>query len=816
MNLAWLAAVITPRDIAPHPNFIREEQLSTPGMLALLFKRDSLMFYRLMEQRPDFPSTDFPHFVPPEEVDRRFLEAVQLTIGVGSVEEGVIELQELLLGNQLHDHAWQSATTLIACLGLAELDDYDAIIRILENQLSSWQSLATLPEIDADHRLLSAFLLQQLGMRRAEAGLDGRPQSRSVLELLEAVDPATIDDFPLTQSVSWTSRRTVENMISALNDSAMSSIADMPFSAPNHTEERTVSWQDLIMAEPDQHLLLMDSTRADAYEADVKERYRDKLSGGVKGVFGATTIDEDIYAAQTAYEFTGHPAAPSRRRELAQLRLLRADATTPPAVIQDSLRLLRHSGDRSALDIALSWVTRRGPLAALSGDAKQVLSKRRQAERLRGVEVRVLQAAAQVLDTRSASDGVSAILEAIRAGMPAVFPGHWEAYSTRIEAAWLAVAALSNVAGRVDDVAREFLSAAGEQAENELIDLSLARAARELDWSMVSDTVRSAWVQWLTSTSAQRVQPNLTDVINTHLDGVKLDIAYDEITLTEVARMLNLAMRGDADAFTSDSLRESTKLVIRSLQNIREESGRGHFSGGGLSTTDIAVGLALYAKADNLWPEIASVLTDPAVQRDETASAFERLARDASRVPTTVRSALRDRMYQVLYSTKDLWQTETITPYPAALRLLIAAEIIDLPQSLTYTVQLSGSDNKIARAEAARVLTTLSRIGQDPWVVALTLQLSYDSDSQVRAEAGRALALLLKYQLPQASFLIERLLFLLHEDGILVPLLILRGLHESRAPVPERVIQRINAIATGHAAYGVRLQAASLAELLRE
>jgi hypothetical protein len=810
MNMAWLAAAIKPHDVAPHQNFLSEEQITAPGMLASLLSGQFLLFHRLMN---DQAGPGPQRFVPNDDIEVKFLEAVELTINVGSVEEGVSAIQRMLLDRQLTDDAWNSVASLIACTALAQLDDCDTIFALLADRVSESSSLRSLITNDADHQLLNAALLQQLALRRSEAGLDGRVQSTTALDIFEQLNPAAVSRFPLSRGVSWDSRRTVNYIIQALRGAAMSSIADDPFSLSDSSTGRTVKWQDLVKAPPDEHLLSADSTRADAYEALAQDLYRDRLSGGVRGFFSSAPAEQDLYVAQLAYEFTGHPSVVSRRRELAQVRLIRATIDTAPAEVQDSLRLLRHSGDKSALDSALGWINRGGPLEALSKDAKQVLIRRHEPERLRGVELRVLQVAAQLLDSDDASAGVSAVLGAIAAGLPAAFPGRWEAPSARHEAAWLAAAALANVAGRQDDVARELLSAAKAHADDEVMDLALAKAATELDWSAVSTVVRSDWSVWLRKRKDQGLSTHLAEIVPIVQDGIEYEGVANVASMLEVAHAANAAMRGGI--LLQTVLSDSVELIRRGLREIRRDASKGQFSGGGLPVADIGTALALYSNADELWPEIADFLTDTSVQRSDTSPAFERLARSPQRVPEVVRSALGSHVNEILYNTRDLWQSEPINPYPSALRSLAALMIVDSQDLLSHTVRLSGSGNKVARAEGARVLATFARTAADSWIVALALQLSHDPDSQVRAEAGRTVALLLKYNLPQASILVEQLLDLLQEDGVVVPLLVLRGLHESQVVLPQEIIDRISYIASNHPVYGIRLQAMSLVEGLK-
>src|SRR5258708_1685126 len=159
--MAWLGAAIKPRDVAPHPNFLDQEEIRAPGMLASLLSGQFLLFHRLMNPNTGISSQ---RFVPSNDAEVKFLEAVQLAISVGSVEEGASAIQYMIDHEQLSDDAWSSVAMLIVCTALAELDHYDAILSLLEGRLREWNSSGPLIREDADDQLLNAALLQQLAL----------------------------------------------------------------------------------------------------------------------------------------------------------------------------------------------------------------------------------------------------------------------------------------------------------------------------------------------------------------------------------------------------------------------------------------------------------------------------------------------------------------------------------------------------------------------------------------------------------------------------------------------------------------------------
>jgi len=86
----------------------------------------------------------------------------------------------------------------------------------------------------------------------------------------------------------------------------------------------------------------------------------------------------------------------------------------------------------------------------------------------------------------------------------------------------------------------------------------------------------------------------------------------------------------------------------------------------------------------------------------------------------------------------------------------------------------------------------------------IALQLSHDAVPEVRARAGRALASLLPTAEGEfATVAEERLVELLDEDGLFIPIAITRGLVGSK-DLPGVVIERLTRLAEMHPAYSVR------------
>jgi hypothetical protein len=273
--------------------------------------------------------------------------------------------------------------------------------------------------------------------------------------------------------------------------------------------------------------------------------------------------------------------------------------------------------------------------------------------------------------------------------------------------------------------------------------------------------------------------------------------------LENVATQLNIAMRGgDVD---QEAVEGAVPVVREALSADRRSAAQGSYSFG-TPIADIAAGLILYADASALWIDLADFLTDTAIPRLSRSSAFERLARELSEVPYVVKALFVDRATAVLEAPDHFSESE-IVPYPEALRFFGSHGLIGDVETLDLTARLAGMSGR-GRQEAARTIAALSRKISSPWLLAFATQLSHDEDVEARANAGRCLAQLARSSSTVADFSSSRLVDLLKEDGLLVPVLVLRGLEEWGSGLPADVRAQIEQLREVHPSRAVRRQAA--------
>jgi hypothetical protein len=142
----------------------------------------------------------------------------------------------------------------------------------------------------------------------------------------------------------------------------------------------------------------------------------------------------------------------------------------------------------------------------------------------------------------------------------------------------------------------------------------------------------------------------------------------------------------------------------------------------------------------------------------------------------------------------------------------MAYRLIDHPGVVAAIAELTGFGRLDGKVEAAR---SIGLAGADEttsdWAVSVLLQLSHDGDPVVRAEAGRALGRLHE-RFPDLSLVVgKRLRELIEEDGILVPVLVLRGLLLSGS-LPWELQSVVHDVSKSHPARSVRELARELLE----
>jgi hypothetical protein len=619
-----------------------------------------------------------------------------------------------------------------------------------------------------------------------------------------------LSSFPVSKGVRWRSSHTLRTILEELRW-----VADIHI-ANSKQDLLSRDWVRFVRAPAPRLGLQVRARAASGFEKYIADRFGAHTDSEPLMLFMAEDpVETPVYAALIHYELLGATQHVREwRSTLARLRVLRQDAVSDEVWSrQDAIRLLRQADNSKALDAILRYSRAGGPLAALSADALQIIESRLQPWRLRRVDLAVLSAAAHLLTSEQASNALNAVLDYIAAGAPSP-RGRWEAASLRLESAWRAAVELSGPAEQLDQVASALLSAARQApGTDELLVSALSRAARDIEWESVAPSTREEWGGWLTGSSSP-VGAAMTDTVGPQL-GLDIEKPNDGAwPLARAASMLNRFFR--SGVVPSEQDRHALEgEVIRQLRHVRDDAALGAYSGGGLSVGDIAAGLALHFKMPNLWRPLAEFLVDMRVNREDKAAPLDRLSQPLASVPQEVVGIVASALDGLLAAVGPGPFDGGITPFPAALRFAAAHSLLTAEELLGHLSKLCGSGNAGSRVEAARTLAFTADFGEDTdWIFVMGLLLTRDSDPLVRAESGRCLAGLLHRDDRHRALVDQRLVEMLSEDGLLVPLLVLRGLRsiEGQSQLAETLKVRISQLAASHPARGVRLQAQAVLE----
>ncbi|MBJ6645151.1 hypothetical protein [Streptomyces sp. BSE7-9] len=516
---------------------------------------------------------------------------------------------------------------------------------------------------------------------------------------------------------------------------------------------------------------------------------------------GAATL----FFASLHFELLGDAAVYSLRKENALMKLVQVMSTrqADPDEVADALRLLRHAGAKSEIDLAVERVRATGPLEALKKDCKQIVKNRSKPHMMRAAELRILRAGADLMTEMEARDALDEVCRAIEAGGAQSLPGTVQLDVVRLEPAWLTASHLASVAGQDESVSDLLLDAAmaGRQGD-ELWDKAVGRALRNIDWENVSSTARSRWREFFGSNPSHMPATRSVFEALTRQEVVPEETALEN--LEAVADRVNSAIAGVAMSETE--VAASIEIVRASLAGIREQASLGVWSFRFLDPADVAAALILFADAHDLWNDLCSFLTDPRVQRSDKSGALDRLAYGPTEIPKDVEAALRRQGRALLETPPTGFEEDSVTPFPSALRFLAGRRFIEESETFSLIAQLSGSNDPESREEASRTVAALSSSASTSWLLTQAMQLSHDSEPKVRAHAARALAMFSSSASDFKETAERRLVELMAEEGTLVPILAMRQMRQS-ANVSDAAKRVIGVMAEHHASRTVRREA---------
>jgi hypothetical protein len=789
MNLAWVIAVLRPLDIASHPNF-RDSQYDVlaPVQLAGVVSGDPSRWSHHAIQEGE------------ESIDQAVAYA-RLSFTTDGLREGLNGLVYEAQHSE-EDFARSCALVLLASCAAAELEEYAKIDEIIDAELSK-PSLET-PE----GKLVRAALLQQKSLRNRDTGRSYSSLTSEVLVLLDTLYPRDFCEFAMSPGATVTYVEAVQDVITSLRHAAWS-LAPLLRRAGDDEQITSVpvpSWQEIIRTPKSNQAYRVEQLCASEYAKFVQISY-DQTFRSQTRKFGGGGSPTLFYAALNR-ELLGDIRVYSLRKESALLKFIQCMGVegTNAKEVADCLRLLRHSGAKSELDLAVERVRASGPLAALKLDSAQILLNRSRPCMIGLPELRVLRGSADLMEKNEARDALELICEVIQAGGAQPAPGSSQLDVVRLEPAWLTAASLANVAHECEKVALLLLQAARDgRPEDELRDKAIGRAVNSLNWEQISPETRAAWESFFEEEGSG--MPVSRSVFET-LTSDERRVAGDAIeSLEDVANRLNAVMAGNS--MNPSELTSSVEIVKNSLTAIRSAAQKGQFGFRFIDPADAAAALIIHCDAMDVWGPLCEFLIDPNVQRSDKSDAFDRLSYGAPRAPQTVLAKFQENSETLLNSSNEYFDNDAVLPFPAALRFLASQGIVTEVTAFSLISQMFGRGTPEARVEASRTVASLATSVSSLWVLSQAMQFSHDSEPAVRGHAARALSVYSTDSSQFSEIARARLTEMLTQEAILVPLLTIRQILQI-AEFPDSAKEGIGHLALAHPSVIVRREALKL------
>jgi hypothetical protein len=714
-DLAWIAALLCPRDVAPHPNFRSDETLTAPSLFALHVTAQSARF---LDERASEAARELLALDP---IGMEVVDATQIAMQLGTAAEGAELLERLAVNGPQEQPCLRVACAVVASSCFAELDRVNDAVRVLEH--SSEVAVSPNPDIAG---LVRSILLVSIALRYRDAGGDAAASTRDASAELSDLVVDRLPAFELSKSTSWDTRQTFANIVAMLRDSCESHIAEAD---PNFN-----AWLELVRGKPTRMSLRRQARNGAALDKFLKKAFDEAVGAGARTwSIGGADGDDELVEALFIAEFSGSPSATYQRGLLGTLRFLEGRETNQDWLVREGIRLLRQGNHKGRLEPALRLIRDEGPLEVLQGEAMQILRNRTDPRQLGDLEAAVLTAGADVLGPQTATDGVRRLLR-LRLEPLGVRAGRWQHPSSWYETAVRAAARLSPAAGLEEDVFLTVLGDLEDERVTAAYDHVVGRVLAgfgQVTWQ--SERVQSAVRGWLQKSAESFADTRSALSRQLALSAPQAEVVpvLEPLTLISLAQAVDRSIVAGAE-FPLEILSDAKSIVSREMQTTRVAAASGQFAGKSVSECDVAVALEFLAGDLELWPAIVEFVCDPQVQRDDKTGALKRIVRSPDKVPVIARDMLRDRAQQLI-SGGPTFLGPAIDPYPSALAVCALLELLPTARILSLTGSLLGSQTTHVRTEGVQIISAMVSHGMpQPWLATSTFLSSYDEDASVR------------------------------------------------------------------------------------
>ena len=714
VEMGWMAAVIAPRDVSPHPNFWSSESVTPFGVLALLEEGRHTDYARLVSDRKrDEAWSGMQGYEP-------LFDAVRASMSLGTVSSGADSLASIarrgLAGDD--DLALRVACAVMAATALIEVDRFSDARALLAHTLmeveqqSGWET-----------RFLSLWLLNvdanaQQSMHDQTSDSIARAQ-----QIASDVGVPSGATFNISLGSSVTSQECLQDVWDVLS-----------WGAAHHAARSESDWnaQIQLVRRPTPRLAWRIRSRiGDSLEAALKEEFRATFSrpSERRVTFGEEPGgDSELFEALTWHENVGSPFVRHYRGLLGRTRFLRGVTSAENWLTAEGLRLLRQAGLDKEVGASSLFLRQQGPLHLLRDEGERVLESIAANGAYSLSDLIVIRHAASLLDSQARTSALARLF-ADRASPD----GPRLDGAPGAEKTWQAIHALSDAEG-TDSMALEVLleeiakNHEGEQTD-EYTYARLLGLWRVAAWE---DPKVQSWVSELSTKIETSNSVELKRAIELAADRLTAPAieGAEDLTLQAVARYVDRAMLHSED-IPDDVVPRIESLLRAQLAATQKDAHEGRFSGGGLKEAELAVALMFVKSSADLWSEVLNFVLDPAVQRDDKTAALTRMASRAGDLPEAITEALRQRSSDLLDGGPE-FMGSAIRPYPAGVRLLAMIGGLGVGAPLSLVAELMAKGTPSSRHEAGVTLVALAHLRGEVRMVRVHLSVAHLRGGRLR------------------------------------------------------------------------------------
>lgn len=761
-DFGWVAAAVAPWAVSPHPNF-GVDRVEPHSLVGLITE------FRQYEIEKHWPKMDeeSPAWV------REVLDALAGSTTTEHQHPSTVKLTQLSRDRQLSVGV-RAACALYASVAWAEMEDPDSAIVLLSQILSDLRKQAdTILASSGSFKLIIAILHLQLAVRLYEVNNydSAKLELRQLHMALPSQTTKNYETFSISLGLQWSAKRLQLEILRLLKNNAIRLKSQM------ETFEGD-SWVQVVRSVPTWIDIRSDwasAKRDNQYISDLLDLKTQSASGRQR-IFSHNTGLEAGLSALLVSELSGDIGRIQKNRsDLGRVRIMeKTESTQAIFSYTEAIRLMRHSRDKEGLSAALSLGSTDWDARVLQNSMKSLVNRPRFPEYVRDIDLQVLES---TVDLMSPSD-LTAVLEAVwqylelpRGSGLHSFSGEESCFKVLRQA--LAILEDHNhIADRMLLWVQASDSLYFSQAS------AVESVVSRLNTKSLDARVRTGWVDWATSisTGANDEVRRVARAVLRKLGHVELESLAEGLNESELAMEI---LQSESSTLDDALVRRLVPAFVSILGTAREQARSSYRTVGGIDQAELAVALAVRLKSAKLWKAIVDFVVDPAVNGNMKAAALERITNNLEAIPENVLYDLRIGWREFSESSRfaGLMDGEPFRHFPEAIRFAAKSKAAPGSLLLEQITDLASDSFPRSRIEAAKSARALSmENGDAEWALSLLLQLTRDSDSVVRAEAGQSLAALSYVECRLSALVTRRLMEMLGDPSVRLPLAIAHGL----------------------------------------